>query len=49
MEERILERNAVCPGEDTQSKGRGSYGGRGGQITQRTGGGYRRGGEKNYV
>ena len=45
-EERMLGRNAACPGGNAQPKG-GSYGGRGGQITQRwgdNGGGYRRGG-----
>jgi len=41
-EERMLERNAACPGRNTQPRG-GSYGGRGGQIMQRwgdNGGGY---------
>ena len=45
-EERVLGRNAVCPGGNAQPRGRGSYGGRGGQITWRTEGGYR-GGEEN--
>jgi len=42
-EERVLRRNTACPGENAQPRG-GSYGGRGGQITQRwgdNGGGYR--------
>jgi len=49
-EERILGKNAVCPGGNTQPRrgyGGGSYGGRGGQIMWRQGetsGGYREGG-----
>jgi len=43
-EERVLGRSAVRLGENVQPRGGGSYGGRGGQITWRTGGGYRRGG-----
>jgi len=46
-EERVLGRNAVHPGGNAQTRGGGSYGGRGGQITWRTGGGYRGGGEGN--
>jgi len=42
-EERVLERNAACPGGNAQPRVGGSYGGRGGQITWRTGGGYRGG------
>jgi len=45
MEERMLGRNAACPGENAQPRGRESYRGRGGQITWRTGVGYK-GGEK---
>jgi len=44
MEERILERNMVYPGGNTQPRGGELYRGRGGQITWRMGGGYRRGG-----
>jgi len=33
MEERILGKNMICPGENVQPRGRGSYGGREGQIT----------------
>jgi len=33
MEERMLGRNAVHLGGNAQPRGRGSYGGRGGQIT----------------
>jgi len=33
IEERMLERNAACPGGNAQPRGGGSYGGRGGQIT----------------
>ena len=47
MEKRILERNAACPGGNMQPRrgyGGESYGGRGGQITWRMGGGYRGGG-----
>ena len=40
-EERVLGRNAACPGGNVQPRGGGSYGGRGGQITWRTGGEYR--------
>ena len=46
IEERTLGRNVACPGENAQPRGGGSYGGRGGQITWRTEGGYR-GGEEN--
>jgi len=46
-EERVLGRNAACPGGNAQPREGGSYGGRGGQITWRTGGRYRRGGEGN--
>jgi len=45
-EERMLGRNAACPGGNAQPRG-GSYGGKGGQITQRwgdNGGGYKGGG-----
>jgi len=52
-EERILERNAACPGGNVQPKGGfggGSYGGRGGQITWWAGvlltGGNREGGNQ---
>ena len=41
VEERVLGRNAVHPGENVQPRGGESYGGRGGQIMWRTGGGYR--------
>jgi len=50
VEERMLGRNAVCPGGNAQPRGGyggGSYGGRGGQIMWRQGemsGGYREGG-----
>jgi len=40
VEERMLERNAVCPGGNAQPRGdygRGSYGGRGGQIMWKQG------------
>jgi len=47
MEERMLRRNAVCPGGNMQSRGGGSYRGREGQITWRMGGGYRGGGGGN--
>jgi len=47
IEERMLGRNAVHPGENVQPRGGGSYGGRGGQITWRTEGGYRGGGGGN--
>jgi len=40
-EQRMLGRNAVCPGGNVQPRGGGSYGGRGGQITWRMGGGYK--------
>jgi len=43
MEERILERNVVCPGGNVQPRGGGLYRGRGEQITWRIGGGYRGG------
>ena len=46
-EERVLGRNAVCPGGNIQPRGGGSYGGKGGQITWRTGRGYRGGGGIN--
>jgi len=50
MEERMLGRNAVCPGGNVQPRGGGSYRGRGGQITWRTEGGYRgRGGNMGGV
>jgi len=42
-EERVLGRNAACPRGNAQPRVGGSYGGRGGQITWRTGGGYRGG------
>jgi len=38
-EERVLGRNTACPGGNAQPRGGGSYGGRGGQIMWRTGGG----------
>jgi len=38
-EERVLGRSAARPGGNAQPRGGGSYGGRGGQITWRTGGG----------
>ena len=41
VEERVLGRNAAHPGENVQPRGGESYGGRGGQIMWRTGGGYR--------
>jgi len=44
MEERMLERNVVYPGGNMQPRGGELYRGRGGQITWRMGGGYRRGG-----
>jgi len=47
IEERTLGRNVACPGENAQPRGGGSYGGRGGQITWRTGRGYRGGGGGN--
>jgi len=47
--ERVLGRNAVCPGGNVQPRGGGSYGGREGQITWRTGGGYRGGGGGNIL
>ena len=40
-------RNVVYPGENAQPRGEGPYGGRGEQITWRTGGGYRGGGGEN--
>ena len=46
-EERVLGRNVVYPGGNAQPRGGGSYGGRGGQITWRTGRGYRGGGGRN--
>jgi len=48
-EEKVLGRNMVLPGGNAQPKGGGSYGGRGGQITWRTGGGYRGEGEGNML
>jgi len=47
IEERMLGRNAVCPGRNAQPRGGGSYGGKGGQITWRMEGGYRGGGKGN--
>jgi len=47
IEERMLGRNAACPGGNAQPREGGSYRGRGGQITWRTGGGYRGGGGGN--
>ena len=50
MKEKMLGRNAACPGENAQPRegyGGGLYGGRKGQITWRMGGGYRGGGEEN--
>jgi len=47
IEERTLGRNVVHPGGNTQPRGEGLYGGRGGQITWRTEEGYRGGGERN--
>jgi len=47
IEERILGRNAVCLEENVQPRGGGSYGGRGGQITWRTGVEYKGEGEGN--
>jgi len=41
MEERMLERNAACPGRNVQPRGEGLYGRREGQITWRTEEGYR--------
>jgi len=46
-EERVLGRNTACPGGSMQPRGGESYRGRGGQITWRTGGGYKGGGEGN--
>jgi len=46
-EERVLGRNAVCPGGNAQPRGEGSYRGREEQITWRMGGGYRGGGGGN--
>jgi len=43
----MLGRNAARPERNMQPRGGGSYGGRGGQITWRMGGGYREGGEGN--
>ena len=43
MEERMLERNVVCPEGNAQPRGGGSYGGREGQIIWRMEGGYRGG------
>jgi len=51
MEEKILERNAVYPGGNIQPRedyGGGLYGGRGRQITWRTGGGYGGGGGNTF-
>jgi len=47
IEKRMLGRNTACPGENTQSREGGSYGGREGQITWRMGGEYRGGGGEN--
>jgi len=50
MEEKILGRNAACPGENAQPRegyGGGLYRGREGQIIWRMGGGYRGEGEGN--
>jgi len=47
IEERTLGRNAACPGGNMQPRERESYGGRGGQITWRTEGGYREEGGGN--
>ena len=44
IEERMLGRNATCPGENMQPRGGGLYRGRGEQITWRMEGGYRGGG-----
>jgi len=41
IEEKMLGRNMACPGKNVQPRGEGSYGGRGRQITWRTGGEYR--------
>ena len=41
IEEKMLERNVVCPGGNAQPRGRGLYGGREGQITWRMGEEYR--------
>jgi len=49
MEERILERNVVCPGGNVQPRGGGLYRGKGGQITWRTEGGYRGKGGGNML
>jgi len=48
-EERVLGRNAARPGGNAQPRIGGSYGGRGDQITWRTGGGYRGGAGGNTV
>jgi len=40
-EERVLGRNAACPGGNAQPREGRSYGGKGGQIMWRMGGGYR--------
>ena len=45
IKERMLGRNAARLGGNAQPRGGGSYGGRGGQITWRTEGGYRERGE----
>jgi len=47
IEERVLGRNAAHPEGNAQPRGGGSYGGRGGQVTWRTEGGYRGGGGGN--
>jgi len=49
MEERILERNIVCPGGNVQPRGGGLYGGKGGQITWRIEGRYRGKGGGNML
>ena len=47
IEEKMLERNVVCPGGNAQPRGRGLYGGREGQITWRIEEGYRGGNTLN--
>jgi len=50
MEERMLGRNAACPGENVQPRGGGLYRERGEQITWRIEGGYRgEGGGENTL
>jgi len=48
-EKRVLGRNVAHPGGNAQPRRGGSYGGREGQITWRTGGGYRGGAGGNVV